>query len=233
MRVLIVEDDQRTRSFVAQGLTAAGFLMDESERGDRALALATGASYDAAIIDLMVPGLDGLSVIQEMRRRAVTTPIIVLSANRSLEDRVRCLEAGADDYVRKPFSFTELRARLQALLRRSNRMPETAPRLEAGGVVLDLLTREVRRNGRRIDLQPREFSLLEHLMRNEGHALSKAYLIEKLWGYSFAPDTNVVDVLVCRLRAKLESSDQTKLIHTLRGVGYVFREADRTVPAAG
>ncbi|MGV3531887.1 MAG: response regulator [Chthoniobacteraceae bacterium] len=222
MRVLVVEDDDKIGSFVAEGLQQAEFQVDRADSGTDGLSRATSGEYDTAIVDLMLPGMGGLEMIAELRDRKIATPVIVLSAKRSVEDRVRCLEAGADDYVPKPFAFPELLARVHALIRRTHASLEPT-RLEGGGVMIDLLTREVRREGRKIDLQPREFALLEQLVRHSGKVLSKTFLIEHLWDYSFDPQTNVVDVLVCRLRTKVDKDFDRKLIHTLRGAGYVFR----------
>ena len=170
----------------------------------------------------MLPGIDGLTLIGELRAAGVKTPVIVLSAKRSTDDKVACLERGADDYLAKPFDLPELLARVAALLRRTQPAGE-AERLESGGVVLDLLSRTVRRDGRRIELPPREFALLELLMRNEGRALSKSYLIERLWEQEYAAQTNLVDVLVCRMRNKIDRDFDVKLIQTARGIGFAFR----------
>lgn len=222
MRLLVVEDDPKIASFLAKGLKEAGFAVDLCASGEEALPVARDIAYDAAIIDLMLPGLDGLSLIQHLRSDGIDTPIIVLSAKRSVDDRVECLRYGADDYVGKPFAFSELLARLQAVLRRARGTVE-ANTVEMGDLLLDRLTREVTRAGKKIELQPREFSLLELLMHHPGKVLSKTYLLERLWDYSFDPQTNVVDVLVCRLRNKIDKDFSGKLIHTMRGVGYVMR----------
>lgn len=224
MRMLIVEDDPKILAFLARGFQENGFAVDQTASGEEALCLATATEYDAAIVDLMLPELDGLSLIERLRAEKIAFPIIVLSAKRAVEDRVLCLQRGADDYVGKPFAFSELLARVQAVMRRARGMTEPS-QLEAADVVLDKMTREVTRGGRRIDLQPREFALLEHLMRNVGKTLSKTYLLERLWDYSFDPQTNVVDVLVCRLRNKIDKDFPGKLIHTMRGVGYVLRQS--------
>jgi DNA-binding response OmpR family regulator len=184
--------------------------------------LASG-SFDAAIIDIMLPGMDGLGVIEQLRGSGNQLPILVLSAKRSIDDRVAGLQKGGDDYLVKPFSFSELLARLQALLRRSAMKTET-PQMEAFGVSLDPVTRRVKRDGAQLDLNPKEFSLLEYFMRNQGVVLSKTMIMERVWDYNFDPQTNVVDVLVSRLRSKLDKESARKLIHTIRGVGYVFRE---------
>lgn len=224
MPILVVEDDPEIAAFVARGLRQEGHEVDRASDGESGLKLAMSAGYEAAVVDLMLPNLDGLSLIEQLRASKVKTPVIVLSAKRSTDDKVTCLRRGADDYLAKPFKLPELLARLEALIRRTQPAGE-AERLESGGVILDLINRIVRRDGERIDLPPREFALLELLMRNEGRALSKNYLIERLWDYKFAPQTNLVDVLVCRLRTHLEKPNAPKLIHTARGIGYVFRPA--------
>jgi DNA-binding response OmpR family regulator len=200
----------------------AGFAVDHAEDGDDALHLVLSGSYDAAIMDVMLPKLDGLTIIERMRQQKILTPVIVLSAKRSVDDRVRGLQTGGDDYLVKPFSFSELLARVHALIRRANH--ETEPtRLLIGELSLDLLSREVRRAGKKIDLQPREFSLLEYLMRSSGRVVSKTMIIEHVWGYNFDPQTNVVDVLVSRLRNKVDRDFENKMIHTHRGVGYALK----------
>jgi DNA-binding response OmpR family regulator len=224
MRMLVVEDDPKIAAFLGKSFQENGFSVDEARSGEDAWVMATTREYDAGIVDLMLPGLDGLTLIERLRERKVGFPIIVLSAKRAIEDRVLCLQHGADDYVGKPFAFSELLARTQAVLRRARGGSEPS-RLEIADVVLDRFSREVTRAGKKIDLQPREFALLEHLMRNAGKALSKTFLLEKLWNYDFNPQTNVVDVLVCRLRNKVDKDFACKLIHTMRGVGYVLRPA--------
>jgi two-component system, OmpR family, response regulator len=222
MRILVVEDDKKIASLVVRGMEQAGFAVDHAEDGEDALHLALSEPYDAAIIDVMLPKLDGLTIIERMRQKKILTPVIVLSAKRSVDDRVRGLQMGGDDYLVKPFSFTELLARVRALIRRANHEAEPT-RLLMGELSLDLLTREVIRSGKKIDLQPREFSLLEYLMRNSGRVVSKTMIIEHVWGYSFDPQTNVVDVLVSRLRNKVDRDFENKLIHTHRGVGYAIK----------
>jgi two-component system, OmpR family, response regulator len=222
MRVLIVEDDGTIADFVSQGLTEAGFAVDVAADGERGLELATSGSYDAAIVDLMLPKLDGLALIDRMRTGGVRTPVLILSARRSVDDRVSGLQAGGDDYLTKPFAFAELLARLQALLRRSAGTSEPT-RLVVGDLSLDLLSRKVERAGKAVDLRPREFALLEYLMRHPGRVLSKTMILSHVWGYSFDPGTNVVDVLVSRLRDKVDEGFDTKLIHTVRGAGYVLK----------
>ena len=225
MRILIVEDDPKISAFVAKGLREHGYDAETAADGKAGLQRAQEIPFDAIVADLMMPELDGLGMIVQLRGLKISSPVIVLSAKRSVDDKVRCLRAGADDYLAKPFAISELLARIESVVRRTQKAPE-AEHIEADGVELDLLARLARREGQRIDLQPREFSLLELLMRNRGRTLSKAQLLEKLWDYSVEPQTNIVDVLVCRLRNKLDRDFQRKLIHTLRGVGYVFRSDD-------
>ncbi len=222
MRVLIIEDDEKIASFVTNGLGQAGFAVDHVDNGEDGLRALLAAPYDSAVVDVMLPRLDGLTLIEELRRQKVNTPVLILSAKHSVDDRVRGLQAGGDDYLTKPFSFSELLARLQALIRRSTGMAETS-RLSAGDVSVNLLTREVARRGRAIGLQLREFALLEYLLRNTGKVVSKTMIMEHIWGYNFDPQTNVVDVLVCRLRNKIDKDFDQKLIHTVRGIGYVFK----------
>jgi DNA-binding response OmpR family regulator len=222
MRVLVVEDDQKITSFLLKGLKQAGFAVDHADNGEDGLQLALTESYDAAVMDIMLPKLDGLTVIEKLRQQKVWTPVIILSAKRSVDDRVKGLQSGGDDYLTKPFSFAELLARLHAIYRRASHEPEPT-RLQAGELSLDLLTRDVMRSGRLIDLQPREFALLEYLMRNAGRVLSKTMILGHVWGYDFDPQTNVVDVLVSRLRNKVDRPFDKKLIHTYRGVGYALK----------
>jgi two-component system OmpR family response regulator len=222
MRVLVVEDDGKIASFVVKGLREAGFAVNHADNGEDGLHMALSASYDAAVIDVMLPRLDGLSLIERLRTQKVHMPVLILSAKRSVNDRVRGLRTGGDDYLTKPFSFTELLARVQALIRRANHETEST-RLEAGDLSMDLLRREVLRAGRVLDLQPREFALLEYLMRNVSRVVSKAMIIEHVWGYDFDPLTNVVDVLVSRLRSKVDRDFDKKLIHTYRGAGYALK----------
>jgi two-component system OmpR family response regulator len=225
VRVLIIEDDPTLADFVAQGLREAGFAVDTAGDGESGLRLALAAPFDVAVVDLMLPRRDGLAVIETLRARGVRAPVLILSAKRSVDDRVTGLQAGGDDYLVKPFAFAELLARVQALVRRSTTAAEPT-RLVVGDVTLDLLTREVHRGGQRLDLRPREFSLLEYLMRHPGRVLSKTMILSHVWGYSFDPNTNVVDVLVSRLREKLDRPFATRLLHTVRGVGYVLRRED-------
>jgi len=222
MRVLLVEDDPTIAAFVAKGLREAGFAVDEAADGETGLTLAREQKFDAAIVDVMLPRLDGLSLIDTLRGRGVRTPVLILSAKRSVDDRVRGLQAGGDDYLTKPFAFAELLARVQALIRRSTGAAEPTT-LSAGDLTLDLLTREVRRDNQLIELRPREYALLEYLLRHAGKVLTKTMILSHVWGYNFDPNTNVVDVLVSRLREKIDRTFDSKLIHTVRGVGYVLK----------
>ncbi len=223
MRILLIEDDEKIASFVIKGLKAAGYAVDRASDGEEGLHLALTEAYDAAIVDIMLPGLDGLAVIERMRKGRVNTPVIILSAKGSVDDRVKGLQRGGDDYLTKPFAFSELLARVQALLRRASRASEPT-RLTVGDLSIDLLTREVVRGGKRIELQPLEFSLLEYLMRNPGRVVSKTMIMEHVWDYNFDPQTNVVEVRISRLRDKIDRGVDRKLIHTVRGVGYVLKE---------
>lgn len=220
MRVLVVEDDAKIASFVVKGLKQEGFAVDHAPDGDTGLALATSTTYDAAIVDIMLPQLDGISLVKRLRAARRPVPVLFLSAKSSVDDRIKGLQAGGDDYLTKPFAFSELVARVQALIRRATQSPE-ATKLTAGDVTLDLVTREVTCASRAVSLQPREFSLLAFLLRHVGRPVSKTMLLEHVWDYSFDPQTNVVDVVVSRLRAKIDP-DHTRL-ETVRGVGYIFR----------
>ena len=222
MRLLLVEDDMKIGSFVMKGLKAAGFAVDYVADGVDGLHLALNEPYDAAIIDIMLPKLDGLALIEKLRQQQVDFPVIILSARRSVDDRIKGLQTGGDDYLTKPFSFSELLARVQALIRRAGKSVEPAV-LTFGDLSMNLFKREVYRKNTKIALQPREFALLEYFMRNAERVLSKAMILEHVWDYSFDPQTNVVDVLVCRLRNKVDRDFNEKIIHTLRGVGYVLK----------
>lgn len=222
MRILMVEDDAKIASFVVKGLKQSGYAVDRSADGEHGLGLARTVSYDAAIVDLMLPKLDGLSLIQQLRNEGFRVPVLILSAKATVDDRVRGLQAGGDDYLTKPFAFSELLARIQALIRRATQTTEPT-RLTVGNLTLDLLTREVRRGEEAIELQPREFALLEYLMRHPNRVMTKTMIMEHIFDYSFDPQTNVVDVLVHRLRSKMDPEHAR--IHTIRGVGYVLRPA--------
>ena len=220
VRILVVEDDPKIASFVAGGLRQHGFAVDLAGDGDEALALVATTPFDAAVVDVMLPRLDGLSLVRRLRAGGNALPVLFLSARSRVDDRISGLQAGGDDYLTKPFAFSELLARVQALIRRATRAPE-ATRLAAGDVQLDLVTREVLVGGRPVELQPREFTLLEYLLRHAGRPVTKTMILEHVWDYSFDPQTNVVDVLVHRLRAKMDPDHRR--IETIRGVGYVLK----------
>jgi two-component system OmpR family response regulator len=222
MRVLVVEDDAKIASFVVNGLKQSGFAVDRCADGDEAQVVATTTAYDAAVVDIMLPKLDGLNLVRKLRQDGLRIPVIFLSARASVDDRVKGLQAGGDDYLTKPFAFSELLARVQALIRRASNTSEPT-RLTTGDLTLDLLNRTVTRGAERVELQAREFALLEYLMRHSGRVVTKTMILEHIWDYSFDPQTNVVDVLVCRLRNKVDR--EKKMIHTIRGVGYVLKPA--------
>jgi heavy metal response regulator len=222
MRVLVVEDDRKIASFVVNGLKQSGFAVDHCADGESGLDMARSVPYDAAVVDIMLPKLDGLTLVQTLRREGQQVPVLILSAKTTVDDRVRGLQAGGDDYLVKPFAFSELLARMQALIRRATHSVEPT-KLNVADLSMDLVTREVKRAGIAIDLQPREFSLLEFLMRHAGRVVTKTMILEHVWDYSFDPQTNVVDVLVHRVRSKVDKDYPVKLIHTIRGVGYVLK----------
>jgi len=222
MRALLVEDDATIADFIARGLREAGFAVDHAVDGDAGLSLATSEPYDVAIVDVMLPKRDGLSLIEALRSKGIPTPVLILSARRSVDDRVRGLQTGGDDYLTKPFAFSELLARVQALVRRASRAVDPTT-MTVDDLVVDLLSRKVTRAGGVVDLRPREFALLEYLIRNAGKVVSKTMILSHVWDYSFDPQTNVVDVLVSRLREKIDRPFEKKLLHTVRGVGYVLR----------
>ena len=222
MRLLIIEDDEKIVSFVSKGLKEAGFVVAHAGDGCIGLQMALAESYDAAIIDIMLPSMDGLAIIEEVRRRQVRLPVIILSAKRSVDERVHGLQAGGDDYLTKPFAFSELLARIHALIRRASNAPEPIA-ITVGDLHIDLLGRVVTRAGREIDLQPREFGVLEYLARNTGRVISKTMIMENVWDYNFDPQTNVVESRICRLRDKIDKGFDTPLIHTVRGIGYVLK----------
>jgi two-component system OmpR family response regulator len=222
MRVLIVEDDLTIAGFLMKGFKEAGFAVDHAAEGESGQHLATTEPYDVAIVDLMLPRLDGLSLIQRMREKKIRTPVIILSAKHSVDDRVKGLQTGGDDYLTKPFAFSELLARVQALIRRATGATDSN-RLVVGDLTLDLITRKVTRDGRELEeLRPREFALLEYLMRNASRVVSKTMILSHVWNYSFDPRTNVVDVLVFRLREKIDKDFDRKMLQTVRGIGYVL-----------
>lgn len=220
MRLLVVEDDPKIASFVVKGLKQAGYAVDHAADGEQGLDLARMTNYDAAVMDVMLPKLDGLSLVQRLRGEGWRVPVVFLSAKATVDDRVRGLQAGGDDYLTKPFAFSELLARIQALIRRATQATEPT-RLKAGDLMMDLLARQVTLGGTPVELQPREFALLEYLMRNAGRTVTKTMILEHVWDYSFDPQTNVVDVVMSRLRAKIDPDH--KRIETVRGVGYTFR----------
>jgi two-component system OmpR family response regulator len=222
MRLLLVEDDLKIAFFIVNGLQEAGFAVDHAEDGEDGLHMAIHEPYDAAIIDCMLPKMDGLTLISKLRHQGINTPVIILSARRSVEDRIKGLESGSDDYLTKPFAFSELLARVYALIRRATGAKETT-RLEVGDLSLDLIKREAVRAAKTIELQPRELSLLEYLMRNAGRVVSKTMIMEHVWNYDFVPMTNVVEARICILREKIDKDFDHKLIHTIRGAGYVLK----------
>lgn len=229
MHVLVIEDDEKIQSFVCKGLRQDGHSTDAATTGTEGLELWKGNRYDAVVLDIMLPGIDGITLLRQMRNHGDITPVLVLSAKVSIDDRVSGLDSGADDYLVKPFAFSELAARLHAITRRSQANTakgKNATTLSLCDVHIDLLRRSVTRGDKKIDLQPREFALLELLMRNPNRPLTKALILERIWDYTFDPQTNIVDVLVCRLRNKIDAGCNKKLIQTMRGVGYVFRTAD-------
>ena len=226
MRILVVEDDRKIASFIIKGLKQAGYSADHAATGEEAYLMAQVSTYDAAVVDILLPKMDGLSLIEKLRKEKINTPVIILSAKRSVDDRIKGLRAGGDDYLTKPFSFSELLVRIQALMRRAS-MISSPVKLTVGDLTMDLLTRKVKREETEIDLMPREFSLLEYLMRNAGNVLSKTVIMEHVWGYDFDPQTNVVDVLVSRLRSKIDRDFDKKMIYTIRGVGYVLRDPQK------
>jgi len=224
MRFLLVEDDTKTAQFLMEGFKQAGYVVDLANDGEEGLALLSTNSYDLLILDLMLPKIDGFGVLEQLRHRGGRIPVIILSAKRSVDDRVKGLQQGGDDYLTKPFSFSELLARVQVQLRRNHQVSAAEPTsLEFGDIQLDLLSRTLTRAGKAIELQAKEYALLEYLMKNPGRVLTKNQILDRLWNYQFDPQTNVVDVLVFRLRSKLDKDFEKKTIQTVRGVGYVFQ----------
>ncbi|UKJ74372.1 winged helix-turn-helix domain-containing protein [Azospirillum brasilense] len=222
MKVLVIEDDQQAASYLAKGLKEAGHVVDAANNGKEGLFLAGSEHYDVMIVDRMLPGRDGLSLVEILRATGNDTPVLFLSALGSVDDRVKGLKAGGDDYLTKPFAFSELLARIEVLVRRrSAAQPQT--RLAVADLELDLLSRTVRRAGKSIDLLPREFALLEYLMRNAGSVVTRTMMLENVWDYHFDPQTNVIDVHIARLRQKIDKDFPTPLIHTVRGAGYSLR----------
>jgi two-component system OmpR family response regulator len=222
MRVLIVEDDEDVVRYMVKGLKESGIVADFAIDGDAGFRMATTVPYDVMVVDRMLPGLDGLALVERLRAAAINTPILFLSALGKVDDRVRGLRAGGDDYLVKPFAFSELLARIEALARR--RAPiDAQTRLKVGDLEMDLVAREVTRAGRRIELQPREFAMLEFLLRHAGHVVTRTMLLENVWEYHFDPQTNVIDVHISRLRGKIDRDFEVPLLHTVRGAGYCLR----------
>lgn len=224
MRILLIEDDKKISSFIINGLKQAGFSVDHADNGNYGLDLLIANQYDAAIVDILLPGMDGFSIVEHARKDKIQTPILFLSARREVEDRVKGLRIGGDDYLVKPFSFTELLERVRAILRRVSGQKESE-KLSCGDVVLDASKHAVTRNDELIDLNNREFKLLEYLMRNEGRVVSKTMIMDQVWDYYFDPQTNVVEATMCRLRSKINEGFETKLIKTIRGVGYIYNDS--------
>lgn len=224
MRALVIEDDHDVASYLVKGLKESDFVVDHAAEGKQGLMLAASEDYDIMIVDRMLPGMDGLNIIKTVRATGSSVPVLILSALGDVDDRVAGLRGGGDDYLTKPFSFTELMARVDALVRRNRSTPETETVLRVADLEMDLLARTVKRSGQGIDVQPREFRLLEYLMRNAGQVVTRTMLLEKVWDYHFDPQTNVIDVHISRLRAKIDKEFDTPLLQTIRGAGYMLRE---------
>ena len=221
MNVLLIEDDARTSEFIARGFTQSGFAVTAVYNGKDGLEKLSTGSFDAAVVDVMLPQLDGITLVSCARQSGCLTPVIFLSAKGSVDDKISGLQAGGDDYLSKPFSFTELLARIQALVRRSQSLAQPT-QLTVADLTVDLLTRKVTRAGKRIELQPQEYSLLEYLMKNTGKIVSRTMILEHVWEYNFDPQTNIVETRLCRLREKIDKEFERKLIRTVRGFGYVL-----------
>jgi DNA-binding response OmpR family regulator len=224
MNILVIEDDKKILKFIKRGFEEHGFSVDTSTNGNEGLYKLQNENYDVAVIDIMLPGLDGISMLKELRKNGISTPALILSAKQTVDDRVDGLRAGGDDYLIKPFAFAELLERIRALLRRNNGYSDIS-KLQSGEISIDVLKREVKRNSTLIDLKPKEYSLLVYMIENRDVVLSKTLIMEKIWDINFDPQTNVVDVLVCRLRDKIDKPFDKKYIHTIRGIGYVFKES--------
>jgi two-component system, OmpR family, response regulator len=223
-KILLIEDDATTADYIARGLEEEGFTVDRADNGRDGLFLATDASHDAIILDRMLPAMDGMAVLAALRAAGIATPVIILSALASADERVKGLTGGSDDYLTKPFAFAELLARLRIILRRTMASPAPEPLLSCGDLEVDLLSRRVRRGRRSIDLQPREFRLLDYLLRHSGQVVTRTMLLEGVWDYHFDPGTNVIDVHISRLRRKIDEEGEAPLIHTVRGAGYRLSE---------
>ena len=222
MKLLVIEDDREAAAYIAKGLSESGYVVDCAADGREGLFMATSGSYDALIVDRMLPQMDGLALIAALRSADIRTPVLILSALGAVDDRVKGLRAGGDDYLTKPFAFAELLARLEALLRRGGGSVATT-KLKVGDLEMDLLARAVTRGGRDLDLLPREFRLLEFLMRHAGQVVTRTMLLENVWDYHFDPQTNVIDVHISRLRQKIDKGFAKPLLHTVRGAGYLLR----------
>ncbi len=225
MKLLLIEDDQVVADFICRGMRESGFQIEHCADGVSGLNCALQNGYDLAIVDLMLPGLDGIALIDQLRAKKISLPIIILSARRSVDERIDGLQHGGDDYLTKPFSFNELLARVEALLRRASSTVESTS-LSFADLNIDLLARTVTRGDRKIDLQPREFALLEYLIRNQGHVVSKTMIMDRVWNYQFDPGTNVVEARISKLREKIDRGCERPLIHTIRGLGYVLKHTD-------
>ncbi|MBX2882105.1 MAG: response regulator transcription factor [Granulosicoccus sp.] len=227
MRILLVEDDVEAASYLVKGLTESGHIVEHAHDGERGLQMATSNAYDSMIIDRMLPKRDGLSVIEELRRMGNMAPVLILSALDDVDERVTGLKAGGDDYLTKPYQLSELTARLQAITRRAQSGVQGTV-LHVGDLTLDLIKHKVTRSGRNINLQPREFRLLEYLMQHTGQVVTRSMLLENVWDYHFDPQTNVIDVQISRLRSKIDKDFDTPLLHTVRGAGYKLQEVGNT-----
>ena len=225
-KILVIEDDATTAEFIAKGLTEAGFVVDCADNGRDGLFHATDGSYDAIVLDRMLPGMDGMAVLGAVRAANIATPVIVLSALGAVDARVEGLTSGADDYLAKPFAFAELLARLRLVIRKDNAGPAVETKLNCADLEMDLLSRKVRRAGKSLDLQPREYRLLEFLMRHKEQVVTRTLLLEGVWEYHFDPGTNVIDVHVSRLRKKVDEGHEVALLRTIRGAGYMLGGAD-------
>lgn len=222
MRILVIEDEKKVASFIQQGLREEHYDIDLAYDGDEGLEKAVAGEYDGIILDLMMPGRDGISVLRELRARGNNTPVLILTAKGTIQDKITGLDSGADDYLAKPFHFEELTARIRSLLRRSS--VEKTTQLKVGDLILDTITRKAKRGSVEIELTTREYALLEYLMRNTERVLSRSVITQHVWNYNFAVDSNLVDVYVNRLRNKVETGGGSRLIHSIRGVGYIMRE---------
>ncbi|PKQ06261.1 MAG: DNA-binding response regulator [Alphaproteobacteria bacterium HGW-Alphaproteobacteria-12] len=225
MRILVIEDDLEAAAYVVKGLRESGHIIDHAADGEEGLTLALSSSFDVMVVDRMLPKRDGLSVVETIREEGVRTPVLFLSALGEVDDRIKGLKAGGDDYLTKPYAFAELLARIEVLVRRAN-PDQVRTRLQVGGLEIDLLARKVLRDGQEIDLQPREFRLLEYLMKHAGQVVTRTMLLENVWEYHFDPQTNVIDVHISRLRAKIDKNFAQPLLHTVRGAGYSLRATD-------